>query len=129
MFLWYYSKKLLGMLNLIHFTKQRFILLFIYLMTKDLKLIPLEDHILVQAIEEENKTKSWILLPESKEKPSKWEVIAVWEGKILDNGSRAPIDVKIGDIVYFTKYSPDELEVDGTKYLVIKQSSLLARQW
>jgi co-chaperonin GroES (HSP10) len=46
----------------------------------------------------------------------------------LDNGSRAPIDVKIWDIVYFTKYSPDELEVDWIKYLVIKQSSILAKQ-
>ena len=92
------------------------------------KLQPLEDHILVQAIEEENKTKSWIILPESKEKPSKGEVIAVGSGKILDNGNRGPIDVKVGDLVYFTKYAPDELEVEGQKYLVIKQSSLLAKQ-
>lgn len=96
------------------------------------KLTPLEDHILVQAIEEENKTKSGIILPDSKEKPSKGQVIAVGAGKILDNGNRAPIDVKVGDIVYFTKYSPDELEVEENgqknKYLVIKQSSLLAKQ-
>ena len=97
-------------------------------MAKESKLIPLEDHILVEPIEEENKTKSWIILPDSKEKPSKWSVVAVWNWKILDNGSRAPIDVKVGDIVYFTKYSPDELEVDWTKYLVIKQSSILAKQ-
>lgn len=97
-------------------------------MTKECKLIPLEDHILIQAIEEENKTKSWIILPDSKEKPSKWKVVAVWNWKILDNGSRASIDVKIWDIVYFTKYSPDELEVDWNKYLVIKQSSILAKQ-
>ena len=97
-------------------------------MTKESKLIPLEDHILVEAIEEENKTKSWIILPDSKEKPSKWKVVAVWDWKILDNWSRAPIDLKVGDVVYFTKYSPDELEVDGTKYLVIKQSSILAKQ-
>lgn len=97
-------------------------------MWKESKLIPLEDHILVEAIEEENKTKSWIILPDSKEKPSKWKVIAVWTWKILDNWSRAPIDVNVGDIVYFTKYSPDELEVEWTKYLVIKQSSILAKQ-
>jgi chaperonin GroES len=97
-------------------------------MTEKAKLIPLEDHILVEAIEEENKTKSGIILPDSKEKPSKGKVVAVGNGKILDNGTRAPIDVKVGDTVYFTKYSPDELDVDGTKYLVIKQSSILAKQ-
>lgn len=92
------------------------------------KILPLEDHILVQPIEEETKSIAGIILPESKEKPSKWKVIAVGGGKILDNGSRAPIDVAVGDIVYFTKYAPDELEVEGEKYLVIKQSSLLAKQ-
>ena len=95
-------------------------------------LTPLEDHILVKPIEEENKTKSGILLPDSKEKPSKGTVIAVGAGKIVDNGQRAPMDVKVGDIVYFTKYSPDELEIEenGEKvnYLIIKQSSLLAKQ-
>ena len=93
-----------------------------------MKLLPLEDHILVEAIEEENKTKSGILLPESKEKPSKGKVIAVGDGKILENGQRAAIDVKVGDIVYFTKYAPDEIESEGKKYLIIKQSSLLAKQ-
>lgn len=97
-------------------------------MTKESTLIPLEDHILIEGIEEENKTKSWIILPDSKEKPSKWKVVAVWNWKILDNGSRASIDVKVWDIVYFTKYSPDELEVDWIKYLVIKQSAILAKQ-
>jgi len=92
------------------------------------KLIPLEDHIIVEAIAEEQVTKSGIILPDSKEKPSKGKVIAVGAGKILDNGSRAAVDVAVGDIVYFTKYAPDELEVDGTSYLVIKQSSVLAKQ-
>ncbi|AHB40821.1 hypothetical protein P148_SR1C00001G0003 [candidate division SR1 bacterium RAAC1_SR1_1] len=97
-------------------------------MTNKAQLTPLEDHILIEAIEEENKTRSGILLPDNKEKPSKGRVVAVGNGKILDNGNRAPIDVKVGDIVYFTKYAPDELDVDGTKYLVIKQSSILAKQ-
>jgi len=66
--------------------------------------------------------------PESKEKPSKGKVIAVGPGKILDSGDRAPVDVKVGDVVYFTKYAPDELEVDGDKYLVIRHSSLLAKE-
>jgi len=97
-------------------------------MTHQAKLIPLEDHILVEAIEEENKTKSGIILPDSKEKPSNGKVVAVGNGKILDNGQRAPIDVKIWDTVYFTKYAPDELDIDWTKYLIIKQSSILAKQ-
>jgi len=92
------------------------------------KVTPLEDYVLVETYEEENTTKSWIILPDSEEKPSKWKVIAVGAGKILDSWERAPIDVKIGDIVYFTKYSPDELDVDGNKYLIIRHSSLLAKE-
>ena len=94
------------------------------------KLIPLEDHVIVQGIEEEATTKSGIILPtDNNEKPSQGKVIAVGPGKILDDdGDRAPMDVKEGDIVYFTKYAPDELDVDGEKYLVIKQSSILAKQ-
>jgi chaperonin GroES len=92
-------------------------------------LIPLEDHIIVEAVEQETTTKSGIILPsDNKEKPSMGKVIAVGAGKILDNGSRAPIDVKVGDVVYFTKYAPDELDIDGKKYLVVKQSSILAKQ-
>jgi chaperonin GroES len=59
-------------------------------------------------------------------------VIAVGAGKILENGTRSPIDVKVGDIVYFTQYAPDEIEVQAgeekVKYLVIKHSSLLAKE-
>jgi len=94
-----------------------------------LKLIPLEDHIIVEAVEEEQKTASWIVLPDtSKEKPSKGKVIAVGNGKILENGQRAPIDVKEWDTVYFTKYSPDEIEKEWKKYLVIRHSSILAKE-
>jgi chaperonin GroES len=96
-------------------------------MVEKAQLIPLEDHILVEAIEEESKTRSGIILAWKQEKPSKGKVVAVGNGKILDNGTRAPIDVKVGDIVYFTKYSPDELEVDGKKYLVIKQVQYISK--
>jgi chaperonin GroES len=92
---------------------------------------PLEDHILISPITEETLSSAGIILPQSdKEKPSKGTVVAVWQGKILDNGARGPMDVSIGDIVYFTKYSPDELEIgtgsDKTKYLVVRHSSILA---
>ncbi|MDR0607280.1 MAG: co-chaperone GroES [Candidatus Peribacteria bacterium] len=73
-----------------------------------------------------------MILPDSKEKPHKGAVIAIGAGKILENGSRSPVDVKVGDVVYFTQYAPDEIEVnegeDKVKYLVIKHSSLLAKE-
>ena len=90
-------------------------------------LIPLEDHILVESVQEDAVTKSGIILPDTnKEKPSKGTVVAVGPGKILDNGTRSSMDVTVGQVVYFTKYSPDELEVNGKKYLVVRHSSLLA---
>lgn len=86
----------------------------------------------MKPLAQETQTKSGILLPESNEKPSKWEVVAVGNGKILENGSRAPIDVAIWDIVYFGKYALDELEVEEewktVKYLVMKQSYIMAKQ-
>ena len=97
-----------------------------------MKLQPIEDHVLIKPINEENTTKSWIILPESKEKPRKWEVVAVWNGRILDDWSRSAMDVKEWDIVYFTQYAPDEIEYEENgekvKYLVIKQNSLLAKE-
>ena len=97
-----------------------------------MKLQPIEDHILIKPINEENTTKSGIILPDSKEKPRKWEVIAVWDWRILDDWSRSAMDVKVWDIVYFTQYAPDEIEYEEKwekiKYLVIKQSSLLAKE-
>lgn len=95
------------------------------------KLVPIEDHLLVTAEAQEKTTPSGIVLPDtSKEKPSKGKVVAVGLGKILDNGQRAPIDVKVGQTVYFTKYAPDELEVkegDTTiTYLVVRHSAILA---
>ena len=94
------------------------------------RLIPLEDHIIVKPLVQESTTKSGIILPENKEKPSKGEVVAVGAGKILENGSRASVDVKVGDIVYFAKYSIDELEIDEDgekkKYLVMLSCRRLA---
>ena len=96
------------------------------------RLIPLADHIIVKPLVQESTTKSGIILPENKEKPSKGEVVAVGAGKILENGSRASVDVKVGDIVYFAKYSIDELEIDEDgekkKYLVMKQNYIMAKE-
>ena len=96
-----------------------------------MKLVPLEDHILIEPVSEEKKSAWWFILPENdKEKPSQGTVVAVWQWKILDNGQRAPIDVKPWDTVYFTKYSPDELKIgewdDEKTYLVVRHTNILA---
>jgi len=89
---------------------------------------PLNDHIFLEPLEEEKTTKSGIVLPETaeKEKPIKGMVVAVGPGKLLENGQRAPMSVKAGDKVLFKKYGPDELEVDGKKYLVGEEADILA---
>jgi chaperonin GroES len=93
-----------------------------------MKLKPLNDHVIVKPLVAEEVTKSGIVLPDTidKERPERGEVIAVGEGKLLDNGQRAPMSVKIGDRVMFKKYSPDEIKVDDVEYLVISQNDILA---
>lgn len=89
---------------------------------------PLNDNVIVKPEGKEEKTKSGIVLPETldKDRPEKGEVVAVGEGKLLDNGQRAPMSVKAGDLVMFKKYSPDEIKVDDEEYLVISQNDILA---
>ena len=95
-----------------------------------MKLIPLVDHIIVEPLQEQTTTASGIILPtDNKEKPSKGNVIALPEGKTyIKDGITITINLTIGDTVYFTKYAPDEVELDGKTYLVIKHSSLLAKE-
>jgi chaperonin GroES len=90
-------------------------------------LMPLNDHIVIKAVSEE-KTASGIILPDTadKEKPERGEVVAVGPGKLLENGTRAAISVKIGDVVVFKKYSPDEIKIGKEEYLVISESDILA---
>lgn len=92
-----------------------------------MKLKPLHDHLAVKPISENEITKSGIVLPDTidKEKPEKGEVVAVGNGKLLDNGQRAPMSVKIGDKVMFKKYSPDEIKIDGVEYLIISEGDIL----
>jgi len=92
-----------------------------------MKLKPLHDHLVVKPIAEDEVTKAGIVLPDTvdKEKPEKGEVIAVGAGKLLDNGQRAQMSVKVGDKVMFKKYSPDEIKVDGVEYLIISESDIL----
>lgn len=93
-----------------------------------MKLQPLNDHIFLEPLEEEKTTKSGIVLPETaeKEKPIKGKVVATGPGKLDENGKRVPMSVKVGDKVLFKKYGPDELEVDGKKYLVGEEADILA---
>ncbi|MBU4347305.1 co-chaperone GroES [Patescibacteria group bacterium] len=93
-----------------------------------MKLKPLHDHVIVKAIIEDEVTKSGIVLPDTvdKEKPEKGEVIAIGPGKLMENGQRALMSVKIGDKVMFKKYSPDEIKVDEEEYLVISEGDIIA---
>jgi chaperonin GroES len=93
-----------------------------------MNLKPLHDNIIVKPVTEDKLTKSGLVLPDTvdKEKPEKGEIIAVGPGKLLENGTRAPLSVKIGDKVVFKKYSPDEVKIDGQEYLVIGESDIIA---
>lgn len=93
-----------------------------------MNLQPLNNHIFLEAVEEVKKTKSGIVLPDTaeKEKPMQGKVVAVGPGKLLENGQRAPMSVKVGDLVLFKKYGPDEIEIDGKKYLVGEETDILA---
>lgn len=88
---------------------------------------PLADKIVIKPITQEE-TASGIIIPETvdKEKPEKGEVVAVGPGKLLDNGTRAQMEVKVGDKVLFTKYSPHEVKSNGQELLVLSESDILA---
>jgi len=92
-----------------------------------MKLQPLADRIVVKALAQEEKTKGGIVLPDTaKEKPQEGEVLAVGPGKLLDNGTRAAMEVKVGDKVIYSKYGGTEVKVDGQEYLILKESDVLA---
>jgi chaperonin GroES len=88
---------------------------------------PLNDHILIKPINTDEVSKAGIILPETvnKEKPEKGEVVAIGPGKLLENGERAPMSVKVGDKVIFKKYAPDELPGEED-LMVIKEEDILA---
>ncbi len=88
---------------------------------------PLADKVIIQRTEAESKTAGGIVLPDSaKEKPKRGKVIAVGEGKILDNGSRAPMNVKKGQEVLFSSYAGTEVKMDGKEYLIMDESEIMA---
>ena len=93
-----------------------------------MKIKPLSDHILIEPIKEEEKTKTGILLPETaeKERPEQGKVIACGPGKRTEDGKIIPISVKPGQKVLFTKYGPNEIKVDDKEYLIAKEEDILA---
>jgi chaperonin GroES len=97
-------------------------------MTKKINIKPLADYVLIEPIKEEEKTKAGILLPESaeKEKPEKGRVIAVGPGRRDEKGNLIPVSVKVGQIILFKKYGPDEIKVDDKEYLICKEEDILA---
>lgn len=94
-----------------------------------MKLTPLADRVVVKVEEKvEEKTKSGLVLPDTaKEKPQEGTVIAVGPGRILDDGSRVPVDVKVGDKVIYSKYAGNEVKIDGEEYLLLEERNILAK--
>ena len=94
-----------------------------------MKLKPLEDRLIVQAIDEEETTASGLVLPDTaKEKPQKGKVLAVGDGKVNeDTGKRVPLDVAEGDEVLYSKYGGTEVQVEGEDLLVLRESDVLAK--
>jgi chaperonin GroES len=87
---------------------------------------PLNDRIIVQRIEEQEQMRGGLYIPDTaKEKPQEGKVIAVGNGRLLENGSRTPIDIKAGDRVLFGKYSGTEVKLDGEDYLILREDDVL----
>ena len=93
-----------------------------------LTLKPLDDRVVVQPLEAEEKTSGGILLPDTaKQKPQQGKVIAVGPGKLSEKGERLALAVKVGDTVLFGKYSGSDVEVRGTEYKILRESDILAK--
>jgi chaperonin GroES len=92
-----------------------------------MKVRPLHDRVIVKRLEEEEKTKGGIIIPDTaKEKPVEGKVIAVGTGKLKDDGTKIPMELKVGDLVLFTKYGGTEIKIDGEEHLMMKEDDILA---
>jgi chaperonin GroES len=92
-----------------------------------MKLRPLNDRVIVQRIESEQKTKGGIIIPDTaKEKPQKGKVVAVGDGRVGEDGKRIPLNVKEGDLVLFSKYAGNEVTIDDQEYLIMREDDILA---
>ncbi len=87
---------------------------------------PLGDRVIVKALPQEAMTRGGVILPDTaKEKPQQGEVVAIGNGRILDNGTKLNMEVKVGDKVLYGKYSGTEIKIDGEDYLIVKESEIL----
>lgn len=92
-----------------------------------MKIRPLQDRIVIKRLEGESVTKGGIIIPDSaKEKPIEGRVVAVGNGKVLKDGKVRPVDVKVGDVVLFGKYSGNEVKIDGEEHMLIREDDILA---
>jgi chaperonin GroES len=91
-----------------------------------MKIRPLQDRIIVKRVQEEEKTKGGIIIPDSaKEKPIEGKVIAAGNGKVLEDGKVRPLDVKAGDRVLFSKYAGTEIKLEGEEFLIMREEDIL----
>ncbi|HEY7317980.1 MAG TPA: co-chaperone GroES [Candidatus Binatia bacterium] len=91
-----------------------------------MKIRPLQDRVIVQRIEEEEKTKGGLIIPDTaKEKPQEGKVVAVGKGKLNDDGKITPLEVKVNDRVLFGKYSGTEINIDGEEHLIMREEDIL----
>ena len=92
-----------------------------------MKVRPLHDRLLVRRIEEKEMARGGIIIPDTaKEKPMEGKVLAVGNGRVLENGKRLALDVKVGDRILFGKYSGNEIKVDGEEVLIVREDEVLA---
>jgi chaperonin GroES len=92
-----------------------------------MKIRPLSDKVLVERVEAEAKTAGGIVLPDTaKEKPQRGRIVAVGEGKLLEDGTRRAVQIKKGDLVLFTSYAGTEIKVEGKEYLIMDESDIMA---
>ena len=92
-----------------------------------MKIKPLRDQVVIETLKEKE-TKGSIILPDTveKERPERGKVVAIGSGKIDSNGNKIPMEIKVGDIVLFTKYSPNEIKVDEKELLILREQDILA---
>jgi len=91
-----------------------------------MKIRPLQDRVIVKRVAEEEKTKGGIIIPDTaKEKPIEGKVLAVGNGKVLEDGKVRPLDVRAGDRILFTKYAGTEVKLDGEEHLIIREEDIL----
>jgi chaperonin GroES len=90
------------------------------------KIRPLQDRVIVKRIEEEEKSKGGIIIPDTaKEKPQEGKVVAVGKGKVNDDGKTTPLDVKVNDLILFGKYSGTEINIEGQEHLIMREDDIL----